>query len=263
MSWRNFKTKPYQNMFWAGGLSLCLALPLLAQTAQTSPERLAILDLSGKVLARKQSQAFVQALAQVCQQETPYALVSETSLAAYLKKRHDFSPAIADSALVFCQNLALDYVIVFAVEKVAAAENSWQLTLRWLDGASGQMTKIYSQECAGDLHQPHVFPLRELLQNLLQSPEIIVPVESVSLDASLLDEPAPEIIAAAPDSLMVQEANLILPPPTQMPRRRSWLWYVTGAALVSGGSAAFLLKNSTKATTSGKTLLPEPPDPPK
>jgi len=213
-----------------------------------------VLDISETQLARKQSQSFAAALAKICRDDARFVVASENVLAVYLKKRRQFSIFIPDSVQALCKSLALQQLLVSSVERAAAAEpsthNLWQITLRWLEGSTGQITKIYAGEYSGDLATSDTLPLREMLSALLESPDIIVTVENTLTAMSMTEITAPTI----------ESTNAIQ---TTNKRGRSWLWYVTGAALVSGGSAAILLKNPAKAGLTGKAILPEPPDPPK
>lgn len=267
----SFMSKLQQKVLYYGWLCAFSALPLMAQpdsiaTAQNTmrPERLAVLDISSEEFTRKQSQAFVQALTQACRAEPRYVTLAENTLAAYLQKRRHFSIFSADSAQALCKNLALDYLIVSKLERNAANDDvTWQVTLRWLDGSTGQVTKIYTQDCHGDPAAPDSFPLHELLSSLLESPDIIVPIDNPPSEAAM-PEPARAMNPTTVDSSSIEQHNpALLPRQIQPKHGRSWWWYVTGVALISGGSAAFLLKNSAKSGTPGKTLLPEPPDPPK
>ena len=246
-------------------LSLGLTASLLAQsdsvnTAQNSlpPERLAILGFSETSLLRKPSQNLAQALAKVCGRDPRFIVTAENTLTVYLKKRRRFSIFIPDSAQALCKNLALQSLLAVSVEpKVeAAAPNLWVITLRWLEGSTGQITKIHVGEYQGDPNTAESFPLNEMLNALLDAPDIIVPAEHALAEMPLV-VPIPEITASFSDSTSLNT------PPATLKRRRNWFWYFTGAALVSGGSAAILLKNPAKAGPAGKALLPEPPDPPK
>ncbi|MCG3117955.1 MAG: hypothetical protein ALAOOOJD_00080 [bacterium] len=227
-------------------------------------ERIAVLNIPSEGLTREQSQGFVQALTQACRAEPRFVTLAENTLATYLQKRRQFSILVADSAQALCKNLALDYLIVSSLELNAASDDAiWQVTLRWLDGSTGQITKIYTQDCHGNPAAPDLFPLQELLSNLLESPNIIVPFDNPPAEASL-SESALAIHPIAGDSLTMKRNNPVSPPSQiQTKSGRAWWWYFSGVALISGGSAAFLLKNSAKSQTPGKTLLPEPPDPPK
>jgi hypothetical protein len=260
-------SKLHQKFLWYVGLGVFSALPLQAQSdsvAAAQPERIAVLDFSAGPRERKQSEGFTRALANICRAEPRFVVEPETALAAYLKKRRHFSIFVADSVQALCKNFSLDYLIASTVEPATVSEPSstpraWQVTLRWLDGETGQITKVHVQECNGDLNAPESFPLRETLSGLLESPGIIVEVES----APPAMPPLSASNASPVDSLTIDPADKILPQYRQQNHRgRSWWWYVTGAALVSGGSAAFLLLNASKPGTATKTLLPEPPDPP-
>ena len=217
-----------------------------------------MLGISEAQLTRKLSQSFAAALAKICRDDPRFVVTSENVLAIYLKKRRPFSIFIPDSVQALCKNLALHNLLVASVEPGSAADqpenkNSWQVTLRWLEGSTGQITKIYAGECSDDLEASGTLPLREMLSALLESPDIIVPVENTLTE--MPPAAMPEITAPT-----IESTNAIQ---TTNKRGRSWLWYVTGAALVSGGSAAILLKNPAKSGATGKAILPEPPDPPK
>ncbi|GEM_PF-3173565 len=263
-----------QHLSRLGWLSMLSALPLQAQidsaaTAQNIPalERIAILAVTGGDGGSEQGEHFAQALRAVCRDEARFILVAEISVAAYLKKHHGFSVFAAGRVQALCKNLALDYLIAVTIEPGAPSTPSprlWQVTLRWFDGSSGQMTKIHTAEYYGDINAPESFPLPELWSSLLESPDIIVPLENqLPLTAVWpLAALPPATEDAVIDSSANEQAAATLPPPQiQNKRGRSWLWYLTGAALISGGSAAALLKNPSKNPV-GKKLLPEPPNPP-
>jgi len=248
-----------QNFLRCLGLWILTTAPLPAQTDSAAtvqnfspPERMAVLDISATPLTRKQSQSFAAALAKICRDDSRFIVTAENALAVYLKKRRQFSIFIPDSVQALCKNLALHHLLVSSVEP--SPNDLWQITLRRLDGGTGQITKIFAGEYRGDLKAAKSFPLRDMLAALLESPDIIMPAET-ALTEMPLTVPMPEMTAPSVDSTnAMQPANK---------RGRSWLWYVTGAALVSGGSAAILLKNPAKPGATGKTILPEPPDPPK
>jgi len=255
-----------QNFFRCIGLWILSTAPLRAQTDSAAtaqnfsqPERIAVLDISETQLTRKQSRSFTTALTKACRDDARFVVASENVLAVYLKKRRQFSIFIPDSVQAMCKNLALNNLLVASVEPGNSSaqpqnKNIWPVTLRWLDGGTGQITKIYTGECSGGLNTVDAFALREMLSALLESPDIIVPVENSSTEMPLPGSMAEIAASTGGSTTAVQTANK---------RGRSWLWYVTGAALVSGGSAAILLKNPAKAGATGKTILPEPPDPPK
>jgi hypothetical protein len=250
-----------QNFLRCLGLWILAAAPLQAQSDSTAaapnlapPERIAVLDISAPPLTRKESQNFAAALAKICRDDSRFIVTAENTLTVYLKKRRSFSIFIPDSVQALCKNLRLHHLLVSSVERAAAEPALWQITLRRLDGGTGQITKIFAGEYRGDLTAADSFPLRDMLTTLLESPDIVMPVEN-TLTEMPLTAPMPEMMAPPVDSASaIQAANK---------RGRSWWWYVTGAALVSGGSAAILLKNPAKPGATGKTILPEPPDPPK
>lgn len=248
-----------QKFFWGFRLCALAALPVCAQTVSTvavsevfAPEQLALFDLSGNTLSQSQSQAMLAALAQICRDESHLEIAADTALATYLEKRPNFSILVADSVQTLCQNLNIDYLVTLKFESIPPVEAppdsgalTWQITLRWLDGSTGQMTKTFAREYAGDINAPESFPLRELFRTLLESPEVILPVDNL-----LVEMPARDSAPATAPSL-------------QNRRGRHWLWYFTGAAVLSGGSAVLLLRKPSNNGSAGKTLLPEPPDPPK
>lgn len=244
---------------------LGLTTTLLAQSDSTAkmpnlspPERLAVLGFSEAAPLRRPSQNLAQTLAEVCSRDSRFIVTAENTLAVYLKKRRDFSIFLADSVQALCKNLALQYLLVVSLEPQTATPGLWPVTLRWFEGSSGQITKIHAGEYQSDPNSAESFPLHEMFTALLDMPDIIVSAEP-SLAETPQTAPMPEISEWPNDSTAFNA------PPEQVAtkRGRSWFWYVTGVALVSGGSAAILLKNPNKAGAPGKTLLPEPPDPPK
>jgi hypothetical protein len=247
-----------QNFFWGVWFCALSALPMQAQTIP-APERLALVDLSGGALTRAQSQAMIAALAQICREENNFAAVTETALAAYLKKRRHFSVLSADSVRALCQNLGADYLIALKFDRLAAADSpsapAWQITMRWLDGNTGQITKTLVREGAGEVDAPEVLPLREMFLALLESPEVILPVDNLPVEMPAL---APQEMEAPP-----MDNAATITPLLQNRRGRHWLWYFTGAAVLGGGSTLLLLRKPPGSAPAGKPLLPEPPDPPK
>jgi hypothetical protein len=133
----------------------------------------------------------------------------------------------------------------FESVSLVEAPPAWQITLRWMDGNTGQMTKTFGREGAGDINLPESFPLHALFRGLLESPEVILPVDNL-----LVEMPARDSATATTPSL-------------QNRRGRHWLWYFTGAAVLSGGSAMLLLRKPSTNDSAEKTILPEPPQPPK
>lgn len=257
-----------QKICW-GSLTACLGFAALLQAQNDSttvgqnflpPERIAIFGFSEMTLAQKPAQHLAQALVKICSQDARFVVTAENTLTLYLKKRRQFSIFIPDSVQALCKNLALQSLLAVSIEAKAetATPNSWLITLRWLEGGTGQIAKIHSSEYTGDINAVESFPLNEVFNALLEAPDIIVPEDRVLTEVPLpMSQPE---IAALPINSPEQETSPVIAP---VKRSRSWLWYVTGAALVSGGSAAILLKNPAKSGSAGKTLLPEPPDPPK
>ncbi|MDZ7309844.1 MAG: hypothetical protein ONB45_01040 [candidate division KSB1 bacterium] len=215
------------------------------------------------------------ALAKACREESNFTVASVSALEAYRKSHPRFSVFAPAQVQELCRNLGLNYLIVSTFEFVSLSESrsepgearaqsapAWRVTLRWLDGSTGQITKIHARECSGDIDMPESFPLRELFRALLESPDIIVPVED---SATEMPPPAiwiSEVTAPMSDSSASDHAAMTTSL-NQNQRGKRWLWYIAGAALVSGGSAVFFLGNSSKPAPPAKTLLPEPPDPPK
>lgn len=221
------------------------------------PERLAVLGFSEAPSQLKLSRNLAQALAGVCNRDSRFIVTTENTLAVYLKKRRDFSIFVADSVRALCKNFALQYLLTVSLEAQTATK-LWPVTLRWFDGSTGQVTKIHAGEYPGDPNTAESFPLNEMLTALLDAPDIIVSADD-ALTETPLTAPMPEITAGLPNEL----ASNAQPAQGTIKRNRHWFWYVTGAALVSGGSAAFLLKSGNKTGATGKIPLPEPPDPPK
>ncbi|MDZ7360154.1 MAG: hypothetical protein ONB46_05430 [candidate division KSB1 bacterium] len=259
-----------QHLSRLGWLWMLSALPLQAQidsaaTAHNIPalERIAILTFSGDEGLREQSENLAQALRAMCRNEGRFTVASEISLATYWKKHRNFSLFAAEDVQALCKNLTLNYLIAVTLDRATSSTPSssprlWQVTLRWFDGHSGQMTKIHTAEYHGDINTPASFPLPELWSSLLESPDIIVPLENqLPALAALTPTPGEAIVDRAAN----HQTTATLPRQMQNQRGRSWLWYLTGAALISGASAAALLKSSSKNPVE-KKLLPEPPDPP-
>jgi hypothetical protein len=214
------KFRVQQKFLWGFWLCALAALPVCAQTASTAavgevstPERLALFDLSGNMLSHAQSQAVLAALAQICRDESHFEIAADTALADYFDKRPNFLILAADSAQKLCQNLNIDYLVTLKIEStppVAAPLDSsaakWQITLRWIDGSTGQMTKTMAREYVGDINARELLPLRELFRALLESPEVILPVDNL-----LAEMPPIDSTAATTPSL-------------QNRRGRHWLW---------------------------------------
>lgn len=252
-----------QQGLWLIGVCVLSMLPLYAQNV-TAPERLVLFDLSGKALTRTQSQAIIAALAKICNEENNFAVVPETVLAAYLDNRRHFSVLFADSVRVLCANLSVNYLIVVKFENASSVDSlsapAWRITMRWLDGGTGQMTKTLVREHQGNVDAPESLPLREMFLALLESPEVILPVDN--LLAEMPDFSTREVSTPVGDDA-ARNDPAATPNSYQNRRGRHWLWYFTGAAVLGGGSTLLLLRKSPGNTPAGKTLLPEPPDPPK
>lgn len=255
-----------RKFLWGICLSIATVLPVTAQTilAPSVPqiERFAILDLSGSALTKTQNQALSKTLAQVCREEAGFELIAESKVAAYLKKQKKLSILVAEDAQALCKNLALDYLLISTVESAMydstfAAEGDWRITLRWLDGSSGQVTKTLSREYAGGFDATASLALGEMFRALLESPEIIIHVDDTS-------NAMPPALADSSETVTAEQDGMASTITMNQNQRggRPWLWYITGAAVVSGGSAFLLLKKSSDPVPA-KTFLPQPPDPPK
>jgi hypothetical protein len=265
-----------RKIFWMISLCAVSTLPMRAQTVAiptvqnvSAPERVAILDLSAE-LAPAQSRAVAAALTKVCLEASNWEVAPESSLSAYLKRQRHFSIFAAEKAQELCKNLGLNYLIVSTFESVAPAAKSaepnsigaLQVTLRWLDGGTGQITKTSIRECTGDLKAPESLPLRDLFQALLESPELILTVDGAPTEAPPVMVWPPEVRAPAMDSAATN--NMTATTRLYHSRHgRRWLWYFTGAAVLGSGSAVLLLRKAPNPAPAAKTLLPEPPDPPK
>jgi hypothetical protein len=180
-----------RNFLWGICLSVAAALPVRAQTtlnpsapSLSKTERLAVLALTGSVLTKTQNQALTTALAQACGEVSGFEMIAQSKVTVYLKKKKNFSVLVAEDAQALCKNLALDYMLISTVESATpeegtATDGNWLITLRWLEGSSGQMIKTLSRALTGDFDAPASLPLGEMLRALLESPEIIVPVDEV------------------------------------------------------------------------------------
>ncbi|MEK7730097.1 MAG: hypothetical protein AAB354_16945 [candidate division KSB1 bacterium] len=117
-----------------------------------------------------------------------------------------------------------------------------RVLLRWLDAASGEMTKFHvvDFECAARDTALSGFEARAALSALMEAPELIFAQEQQVAMLPALRELPPPVVAR--------------------PQTRRWLYYVSAAALLSGGSAYLLLHGGHDSPT--KRLLPEPPGPP-
>jgi hypothetical protein len=257
----------HKKIFRIGWMGILSILPLYAQNRAASSDRIAVVDISDTTLNQVQYNAMAAALANTCRDELGFEAVSASSLASYLKNHPGVSVFEAGQVQALCRALSVDYLIVALLEKPSlAAEKStalpgdrWRFTLRWMDGSSGHLTKIYTQECVGNIGAPETFPLRDLLKGLVEAPSIILAV-----DNGLTDMPPPAIWPSPmnsqrADSAATMEAADL--PSYQKRGSRHWLWYVTGAAVISGGSAVLLLRNQDRPPAT-RTILPEPPDPP-
>ncbi len=187
-------------------------------------------------------------LAAALQEENWEVLPPET-FAAFLQARPAFDPFQPDSVRKLCaafaaQKLVLPLINIASSDSVATG--SLRLILRWLDGASGEVTKFHVSKHRWQRAGPaassmfvHNFNARALVQALLSAPELILSQE--------------EEIASLP---LPQE----LPAPMVTNKSRKWLWYFSAAAVLGGGSAYWLLGRDS--AEGPPKLLPEPPGPP-
>ena len=268
----------YQNVLAAGRggflIILLLSTPRASEAQSSyqhvqiasSPERIVVLDISNASLNREQSEAMAAALSKVCGGEAGFEVVANSSLVDYLNEHSNFSIFQAGHVQALCQNLSVDYVIASTLESLSSGveaseqrrvNNNWRFTLRLLDGSSGQIIKIFTRECAGDINRPDAFPLLDLLTGLLESPNIIMAIGNDPSEMPLPEAWPFDMSAADADSVAAFPSTSV----RESQRRWHWLWYVTGAAVLSGGSAFLLLKNHDNTSTT-KAILPAPPDPP-
>ncbi len=151
----------------------------------------------------------------------------------------------ADSVRRFCQKFQLEKLLLPSWEvasTTADAKQRHRVLLRWLDAASGEMTKfqIAEFESAADDTGLVGFEAHAAVRALLDAPELILSQ----------DQQAVALLPALRE----------LPQVSPQSRSHRWLWYVSAAALLGGGSAYLLLQAPQNEST--KRLLPEPPGPP-
>lgn len=197
------------------------------------------------------SDSFTTRLRSAVQRKLQAALAAEPNLSLVLFNAQTSNlPSVlehfpADSVRLFCQNHRLEKLLLPSLEMTSASSNATQqhrVFLRWLDAASGEMTKFQ-----------------------------IIEFESTEQDTALTGFDAPTAVRAlldAPELILTQEQQAVallpalrdLPTIASPPRSRRWLWYASAAALLGGGSAYLLMREPQ--TERAKRLLPEPPGPP-
>ena len=147
-----------------------------------------------------------------------------------------------------CTDLALQKIVLPIVEVSTSADENlqcWRLMLRWLDARSGEMTKSLVHELNLDLSMPEKlregFQAEAIARELLAAPDIVLPPDPSNVSLPSLED-------------------FTLPPRIERDRNRSWIWYVSGAAVLGAGSAYLLLGRDAKKDD--PLSLPEPPGPP-
>jgi hypothetical protein len=174
------------------------------------------------------------------------------SIVAFLQSRPAFDPFHPDSMRTLCTAFAMQKLVMPILS--AASETApgkalepplrIRLILRWLDGASGEVTKLHAGEYQvrrdGAFVLADDFDAHAAIQALLSAPELII-----SPEETMGPLPLP----------------LTLPEPAITSHKSSkWWWYLSAAAVIGGGSAYWFLGRGE--SENNPTLLPEPPDPP-
>ncbi len=166
----------------------------------------------------------------------------------FLRSRPAFDPFHPDSVSKLCAAFAVQKMVLPVVNVIAQPSQplGLRVILRWLDGASGEVTKVHASEHrlqqvgeAAYALTPD-FDARVLMQALLGAPELIFSQE--------------ETVTPLPLPLALSE------PAVARSKSRKWWWYLSAAAVVGGGSAYWLL--GREAAEGQPKLLPEPPGPP-
>jgi hypothetical protein len=171
--------------------------------------------------------------------------VEQSFICVRLDAPHALDLYRADSVRLFCQTHQVEKLLSPSLEASfdpASMNRRNRVSLRWLDAASGEMTKFHTVEFENAMQDTALsgFDARAALRALLEAPELILTQEQqVALLPALRDLPAPAEVQR---------------------KSRRWLWYVSAAALLSGSSAYLLLEEKEASRT--KRLLPEPPGPP-
>lgn len=176
------------------------------------------------------------------------------SIVAFLQSRHAFDPFHPDSMRTLCAAFAVQKLVLPILS--AASETASgkalepplriRLILRWLDGASGEVTKFHTSEYQvrrdgeGAFVLADDFDAHAAIQALLSAPELVISQE--------------EAMAPLPLPLSLPE------PAVTSHKSSKWWWYLSAAAVIGGGSAYWFLGRGE--SENNPTLLPEPPDPP-
>ncbi len=193
----------------------------------------------------QRAQVLRRRLFSALQAEAGLFVVAHDTLLAALRAHPDFNPLLADSVRHFCQALQLQKLLLPALEIASGSQERaqhWRVMLRWLDAASGEMTKFHVSEFEITPQDSALlgFDAQTAARALINAPELILSHEQQVAMLPTLKE--------VPPALTVKNKS------------RRWLWYASAAALLSGGSAYWLLEEKDKALA--KRLLPEPPGPP-
>lgn len=223
-------------------VALACSMNLQAQESQRLGLLPAVFATPTPTLSGSPDKILLEAL----QRRLDAALEAEQSIACVrLAAAHALDLFNADSVRLLCQKHHLEKLLAPALESSfdqAAAMRRHRVQLRWLDAASGEMTKFHVTEFESALPDTALsgFDASAALRALLEAPELILTQEQhVALLPALRELPAP--VVAQPNS-------------------KRWLWYVSAAAVLSGGSTYWLLHEQKNSST--KSLLPEPPGPP-
>ncbi|MGH7491541.1 MAG: hypothetical protein ACREOO_04015 [bacterium] len=172
----------------------------------------------------------------------------------FLQSRPAYDPFHPDSVRILCSAFAVGKLVLPIISTVTDAPSAKvsqppvriRLSLHWLDGASGEVTRLHVSEyqVPRDRDTASVlvdaFDARAATEALLGAPELII-----SQEEELAPLPLP----------------LALPQPAMTNHKsRKLLWYLSAAAVIGGGSAYLFLGRSEAG--GDRKLLPEPPGPP-
>jgi len=238
--------------FWAGGFCqtnaldrLCIGIyPAIFATSQFQGGANRHLP-PDSAMARLPAQ--ISSLLCAALRQEHLTFLPPDSFAHFLHSRPAFDPFHPDSVRKFCAAFTVHKLILPVVSPAleAGTPPRMRLMLRWLDGASGEVTKLrmsehpVAQKNGAVTLVAESFDATMLIQNLINAPELIIAQE--------------ESVAPLP-------VALALPPPVvNSNNSRKWIWYLSAAAL-GGGSAYWLWGRGGEADKPG--LLPEPPGPP-
>ena len=197
------------------------------------------------------SDTFMTRLRAVVQRKLQAALAVEPNLALvpFNAQTSNLPSALehfpADSVRLFCQNHRLEKLLSPSLESMSASSNATQqhrVFLRWLDAASGEMTKFQIIEFESTTQDTAFagFDAHTAVRALLDAPELILSQEQ-------------QAVALLP---ALRDLSAVASPP----RSRRWLWLVSAAVVLGGGSAYLLMQEPQSERT--KRFLPEPPGPP-